>query len=132
MNIHKTFRRRPGRRLNVLCTFNLRPVSTGRAIDYLTTKDRITVNSVSFKLVSIENVSLVYLTDSYNIAKKCQRFLQFACCFCVYTMYVIPQLLLWRNCCEKDFFPETYLGPCKIFMIRFFAKVVNSHFQSSF
>ena len=30
MNVHKTFRRRPGRLLNVLCTFNLRPVSTGK------------------------------------------------------------------------------------------------------
>ena len=29
MNVHKTFRRRPGRLLNVLCTFNLRPASTG-------------------------------------------------------------------------------------------------------
>ena len=29
-NVHKTFRRRPGRPLNVLCTFNLRPVSTRR------------------------------------------------------------------------------------------------------
>ena len=29
LNLHKTFRRRPGRLLNVLCTFNLRPVSTG-------------------------------------------------------------------------------------------------------
>ena len=27
--VHKTFRRRPGRLLNDLCTFNLRPVSTG-------------------------------------------------------------------------------------------------------
>ena len=34
LNIHKTFRRRPGRFLNVLCTFNLRPVSTG----YITKK----------------------------------------------------------------------------------------------
>ena len=31
LNVHKTFRRRPGRLLNVLCTFNLRPVSTGKA-----------------------------------------------------------------------------------------------------
>ena len=30
-NVHKTFRRRPGRLLNVLCTFNLRPVSTGKS-----------------------------------------------------------------------------------------------------
>ena len=28
LNVHKKFRRRPGRLLNVLCTFNLRPVST--------------------------------------------------------------------------------------------------------
>ena len=28
LNVHRTFRRRPGRLLNVLCTFNLRPVST--------------------------------------------------------------------------------------------------------
>ena len=27
LNVHKTFRRRPGRLLNVLCRFNLRPVS---------------------------------------------------------------------------------------------------------
>ena len=29
LNVHKTFRKCPGRLLNVLCTFNLRPVSIG-------------------------------------------------------------------------------------------------------
>ena len=29
LNAYKTFRRRPGCLLNVVCTFNLRPVSTG-------------------------------------------------------------------------------------------------------
>ena len=29
LNLHKTFRRLPGRLLKVFCTFNLRPVSTG-------------------------------------------------------------------------------------------------------
>ena len=29
LNVHQTFRRRPGRLLNVLCTFSLRPVSIG-------------------------------------------------------------------------------------------------------
>ena len=29
LNVHKTCRRRPGRLRNVLCTLNLRPVSTG-------------------------------------------------------------------------------------------------------
>ena len=31
LDVHKTFRRRPGRLLKVLCTFNLRPVSTGES-----------------------------------------------------------------------------------------------------
>ena len=30
LNVHKTFRRRTGRLLNVLCTFHLRHVSTGK------------------------------------------------------------------------------------------------------
>ena len=29
LNVHKTFKRRPEHLLNVLCSFNLRPVSTG-------------------------------------------------------------------------------------------------------
>ena len=32
LNVHKTFKRRPGRLLNVLCTFNLRAVSTGEVV----------------------------------------------------------------------------------------------------
>ena len=32
LNVHKTFRRRPARLLNVLYTFNLRPLSTGIAM----------------------------------------------------------------------------------------------------
>ena len=32
LNVHKTFRRRPGRLLNVLCTFNLCPVFAGLGI----------------------------------------------------------------------------------------------------
>ena len=35
LNVHKTFRRRPKRLLNVLCTFNLRPVSTGKTIRFV-------------------------------------------------------------------------------------------------
>ena len=30
LNVHKTFRRRPRRLLTVLCTFHVRPVSTGK------------------------------------------------------------------------------------------------------
>ena len=32
LNVHMTFRTRPVRLLNVLCTFNLRPVSTGKKL----------------------------------------------------------------------------------------------------
>ena len=35
LNVHKTFRRCPGYLLIVLCTFNLRPVSTGLMVDVL-------------------------------------------------------------------------------------------------
>ena len=36
LNVHKMFRRRPGRLLNVLCTFNLRSVSMGHSENYIT------------------------------------------------------------------------------------------------
>ena len=32
LNVHKTFRSRPEPLLNVLCTFNLRSISTGKVI----------------------------------------------------------------------------------------------------
>ena len=32
LSVHKAFRRHPGRLRNVLCTFNLRPVSMGLSI----------------------------------------------------------------------------------------------------
>ena len=35
LNVHKTFRRRHGCLLNVLCTFNLSPVSTGIVLTFL-------------------------------------------------------------------------------------------------
>ena len=44
LNEHKTFRRRPGRFLNALCTFNLRPVSTG----FLTFSARDCFNAFDF------------------------------------------------------------------------------------
>ena len=37
LNVHKTFRRHPGCLLNVLCTFNLRPVSTGYLLMWIVT-----------------------------------------------------------------------------------------------
>ena len=48
LNVHKTFRRRPGRLLNVLCTFNLRPVSTGSNIFNNIKRMCFPVNFVNF------------------------------------------------------------------------------------
>ena len=39
LNVHKTFRRRPGRLLNILCTFNLRTVSTGLFLKLFSTRE---------------------------------------------------------------------------------------------
>ena len=39
LNLHKTFRRRPGRLLNALCTFNLRPVTTGLGVIFRNSLD---------------------------------------------------------------------------------------------
>ena len=46
LNVYKMFRRRPGRLLNVLCTFNLRSVSTG--IEASLSPNRMTDVSQSF------------------------------------------------------------------------------------
>ena len=49
-NVHKTFRRRPGHLLNILCTFNLRPVSTGCAF----------INKIIMKYVLKKNSGEIY------------------------------------------------------------------------
>ena len=55
LNVHKTSRRRPGRLLNVLCTFNLRPVSTGVPAYPLTT------------IASGTTPSILIMTKAYSI-----------------------------------------------------------------
>ena len=59
LNVHKTFRRRPGRLLNVLCTFNLRPASTGIR-GAAEVHKAIKENSISFKRTDYR------VTDSPN------------------------------------------------------------------
>ena len=54
LNAHKTFRRLPGRLLNVLCTFNLRPASIGKHY-------RVTAN------LSRKVISLVLLVPSFGV-----------------------------------------------------------------
>ena len=48
LNVHKTFRRRPGGILNVLCPFNLCPVSTGKKCELIC---NISLNCISNHLV---------------------------------------------------------------------------------
>ena len=45
-NVHKTSRRRPGRLLNVLCTFNLRPVFTGEWQIAIKNKTSTTIRNI--------------------------------------------------------------------------------------
>ena len=58
-NVHKTFRRRPEHLLNVLCTFNLRPVSTGCAfINKIIMKYVLKKNSGEFYQLKITMESI--------------------------------------------------------------------------
>ena len=60
LNVHKTFRRRPRCLLNVLCTFNSRPVSTGCdiVINYISdNEDNTIININGNKSETNENVS---------------------------------------------------------------------------
>ena len=62
LNVHKTFRRRSGRLLNVLYTFNLRPVSAG--------------SCVTFSQISLENTCVgVFFNKITGLSdlKKCVR-----------------------------------------------------------
>ena len=60
LNVRKTFRRRPGCLLNVLCTFNSRPVSAGcrKVINYISdNEDGTIININANKSETNENVS---------------------------------------------------------------------------
>ena len=48
LNVHKTFGRRPGRLLNVLCTFNLRPLSTGWFIRKMNSDQKFLFSCANF------------------------------------------------------------------------------------
>ena len=48
LNVYKTFRRRPRRLLNLLCTFNLRLVSTGKTTELITDWIYVNVRKIIF------------------------------------------------------------------------------------
>ena len=55
MNVHKTFRRRL---LNVLCTFNLRPVSTGNSQKNCSCFEYHVLRSILFSVKTAEQLKL--------------------------------------------------------------------------
>ena len=61
LNTHKTLRRRPGRLLNVLCTFNLRHVSSGN--------HNALLELFSFN-VRFSSVALIKLPETVNKTQK--------------------------------------------------------------
>ena len=73
LNVHKTFRRRPGRLLNILCTLNLRPVSTGKTYKLILIYLSNTIDSLK-KIMSIQNILniLFYFskTQSLELRRK--------------------------------------------------------------
>ena len=85
LNAHKTFRRLPGRLLNVLCTSNLRPVSTGSiffifgSLWYFITKCDISVYHKMWqkfitKCVSVLITKCNSFIRNYNSYYKIRRF----------------------------------------------------------
>ena len=73
LNVHKTFRRRPGRLLNILCMLNLRPVSTGKTYKLILIYLSNTIDSLK-KIMSIQNILniLFYFskTQSLELRRK--------------------------------------------------------------
>ena len=75
LKVHKTFRRRLGRLLNVLCTFNLRPVSTGSSINLLAEKIENTWNRLHyFSPMKTSNPAGIYMlkVNKRNIRTRCE------------------------------------------------------------
>ena len=65
LNVHKTFRGRSRHLLNVLCTFNLRPVSTG-LLRILTGKKHTKIKPQRLRKIRIwKFVSLVHRINSF-------------------------------------------------------------------
>ena len=94
LNVHKTLRRHSGRLLNVLCTFNLRPVSTG--------------------IVSLRNDG-----RSFKISETFQSFRS-----PVFVVNKCAKLYTNRSYCGvlQSFITETYLGPCQTSMMELFCE----------
>ena len=72
LNIHKTFRRRPGCLLNVLCTFNIRFVSTGLLSSYLIKS----VSKIFNYFLSLEDRPEIFPLCHYDWSRLYQIFVR--------------------------------------------------------
>ena len=73
LNVHKTFRRRPGYLLNALFTFNLRPVSTDEEERSYTILVSHSISSSMFSVVMI----MTFLQASVKVIQKSNQPLPF-------------------------------------------------------
>ena len=97
LNVHKTFKRRPGRLLNVLCTFNLHPVSTGET-DFK--------KSVAYKKsVYIQLSWIFHLSISYQYGFLPDKYVSRGCA--ITFEKTSHKKVLWYDSCLVE--PQTFL-----------------------
>ena len=70
LNVHKTFRICPGRPLNVLCTFNLRPVSTEKQLFKDSKKDSSTTAEDAFVVSSSSSIKKNNIYQKIILSKR--------------------------------------------------------------
>ena len=97
LNVHKTLRRRPGRPghlLNVLCTFNLRPVSAGYRNHYqkLSTSQMCNRLKAGFELVQKLNIPRFYETKFCNSSNNHYNTIPLV------TVFSVPVFVMCRLC----------------------------------
>ena len=134
LNVHKTFRRCPGRLLNVLCTFNLRPVST-RYIHWLTQfniRARFLVFQVNWEKLLTKPVDTAMINMKFfsNLLKE---FLTENFIFCAPSKIFLPshnQLTQFdRSCFYEKTQQDRHCLNCKNFnMFKFTNAFWNPHF----
>ena len=83
LNVHKTFRRRPGRLLKVLCAFKLRPVSrgyrTGKIYQQSYVKYLEEINEITSKgTISIATANILFLDGKLDTKLCLQTIFKFS------------------------------------------------------
>ena len=99
LNVHKTFKRRHGYLLNVLCTFNLRPVSTGS------------------DLLDLPNY-LFFLSLEKSVWFKCQKYLRLRYCGTIFKTNYVCCKQFWNiyvNFMRTNKSESVYINPSVIY-----------------